>query len=138
MNCAGDLPPKAATKRCSTNKNEFTEWGIDLNLQYFCLFKCFAHCAGPFLVPSDWYICERLLGSWLLGDKLLVSKYLIDKALTLGAVLPVTGDVIMSPVTLRAPFEGPWVSRERFDGLIGRSQGPLEVSGACRDRLGSL
>ena len=72
-----------------------------------------AHSAGPFLVPRDSYICERLLGSWLLGDKLLSSTYLIEKL------------CLVDGITSRDTF---WATL----GVLGASRGP---SGAPWGRL---
>ena len=91
------------------------------------LFKRSAHSAGPFLVPSDSYICERLLGSWLLGDKLLSSTYLIEKAVP-GGWNHVTSHIL-------GYFGGAWGVSGTFRGPMGRPRGGTGPPGDCLGEL---
>ena len=86
-----------------------------------------AHSAGPFLVPSDSYICERLLGSWLLGDKLLSSTYLIEKAVP-GGWNHVTSHIL-------GYFGGAWGVSGTFRGPMGRPRGGSGPLGGCLGEL---
>ena len=72
-------------------------------------------------MPSDSYICERLLGSWLLGDKLLSSTYLIEKAVP-GGWNHVTSHIL-------GYFGGAWGVSGTFRGPMGRPRGGSEPLG---------
>ena len=78
-------------------------------------------------MPSDWYICLQLLGSWLLGDKLLSSTYLIEKAEP-GGWNHVTSHIL-------GYFGGAWGVSGTFRGPMGR---PREGSGPLGGCLGEL
>ena len=113
-----------------------------------CLFNRSAHSAGPFLVPRDSYICEQLLGRWLLGDKLLSSTYLIEKAVPGGwnhvtsHILGYFGGAWGVSGTFRGPTGRPRGGSGPLGGCLGKLQGPSGslrgVSGRARDALGLL
>ena len=78
-------------------------------------------------MPSDSYICERLLGSWLLGDKLLSSTYLIEKAVP-GGWNHVTSHIL-------GYFGGAWGVSGTFRGPMGRPRGGSGPPGDCLGEL---
>ena len=99
-------------------------------------------------MPSDSYICERLLGSWLLGDKLLSSTYLIEKAVPGGwnhvtsHILGHFGDAFGPLWAILGPLLGPM---ERPRGVLdplavvsGGFGGSRGASGVSRGALGTL
>ena len=92
------------------------------------LFNRSAHSAGPFLVPRDSYICERLLSSWLLGDQLLSSTYLIEKAVP-GGWKHVTSDIL-------GDFGGAWGVSGTSRGPIGKPRGGSGPLGGCLGGFG--
>ena len=75
-------------------------------------------------MPRDSYICERLLGSWLLGDKLLSSTYLIEKLCLVDGIT--SRDTFWATLGVlgasRAPSGAPWGglgARITFQGVWG-------------------
>ena len=78
-------------------------------------------------MPRDSYICERLLSSWLLGDQLLSSTYLIEKAVP-GGWKHVTSDIL-------GDFGGAWGVSGTFRGPTGMPRGGSGPLGGCLGRL---
>ena len=89
-------------------------------------------------MPSDSYICERLLGSWLLGDKLLSSTYLIEKLCLVDGIT--SRDTFWATLGVLGASRGP--SGAPWGGLVGIVSGSFggsrEASGVSRDSLGTL
>ena len=95
-------------------------------------------------MPSDSYICERLLGSWLLGDKLLSSTYLIEKLCLVDGIT--SRDTFWATLGVlgasRGPSGAPWGGLggvlDPLGIVSGSFGGSREASGVSRGSLGTL